>query len=191
MRFRMPKAVLNQTHSIRWIMAQWKMEPVKKKTEDGEDPSPFLAQRFDNGVFHITVQNEACRCLIASAPLPNGKNYPWKDGDAEYCVPTDGTGSSDNTCTSGLTVKYGEEPRLESPAGKWTEMEYRVQAGDDALIEVYQNGRFIVSVKGHIGYPLDPDKGKPKTKFKFGHYRDFIPSTDDFNIDWIKISDAK
>jgi Polysaccharide lyase len=192
LRFRMPDAVLNQTHSIRWIMAQWKMEPVKMNPGD-EDPSPFLAQRYDNGVFHITVQNAGCRCLVASAPLPNGKNYSWKDEEARYCVWTDGGAHDGQTCPSGLTLKYGDQPRLDSPSGQWVEMEYRVQTGDDATIEVHQNGRFIVSVKGHIGYPLDlaAGKPKPKTKFKMGHYRDYIPSTDEFEVDWMRITDVK
>ena len=44
--------------SARWVIAQWK-EP------DGE--SPFLAQRYDNGVLHVTVQNDDCRCVVAKA----------------------------------------------------------------------------------------------------------------------------
>lgn len=44
--------------SARWVIAQWK-EP------DGD--SPFLAQRYDNGVFHVTVQNDDCRCVVAKA----------------------------------------------------------------------------------------------------------------------------
>ncbi len=44
--------------SARWILAQFKEQT---------DESPFLALRFDDGVFHITVQDDAQRFTIASA----------------------------------------------------------------------------------------------------------------------------
>lgn len=45
--------------SARWILAQWKQER--------HGLSPFLAQRFDNGVLHVTVQSDHCRCAVAKA----------------------------------------------------------------------------------------------------------------------------
>ena len=44
--------------STRWVIGQWK---------EDSGANPFLAQRFDNGVFHITIQQNDCRILIASA----------------------------------------------------------------------------------------------------------------------------
>jgi len=46
------------TGSIRTVLGQWKAPG---------DRSPFLAQRFDNGVFHITVQDGDKRRTIVSA----------------------------------------------------------------------------------------------------------------------------
>lgn len=48
-----------KTGSLRTVISQWKAP---------NDESPFLAQRFDNGVFHITVQDgEKSRRTVASA----------------------------------------------------------------------------------------------------------------------------
>ncbi|WP_068081728.1 heparin lyase I family protein [Polycladidibacter stylochi] len=44
--------------STRWVIGQWKEQ---------SGGSPFLAQRFDNGVFHITVQHNDTRQLVAKA----------------------------------------------------------------------------------------------------------------------------
>jgi hypothetical protein len=44
--------------SVRTVIGQWKAPG---------DVSPFLAQRFDNGVFHITVQDGDRRMTIAAA----------------------------------------------------------------------------------------------------------------------------
>jgi hypothetical protein len=46
------------TGSARTIIGQWKAP--------GDD-SPFVAQRFDNGVFHITVQDNDIRRVVAKA----------------------------------------------------------------------------------------------------------------------------
>ena len=46
------------TGSIRTVLGQWKAPG---------DGSPFLAQRFDNGVFHITIQDGPNRRTVASA----------------------------------------------------------------------------------------------------------------------------
>ena len=81
-RFRMPESIEDTIHSVRWVTAQWKQTTVDEsyRAEFGEGwgPSPFLAQRFDNGVLHVTVQDEHCRCLVAWADHP-GKPA-WKDG---------------------------------------------------------------------------------------------------------------
>ena len=54
------------TGSLRTVLGQWKAP---------EDQSPFLAQRFDNGVFHITIQDGPVRRTVASAeePRPSGR----------------------------------------------------------------------------------------------------------------------
>lgn len=57
--------------STRWVIGQWKEET---------DRSPFLAQRYDNGVFHITIQSNDKRMLIAcAAGNPNAVTVLGKD----------------------------------------------------------------------------------------------------------------
>ena len=127
----------------------------------------------DDGVFHVTVQDEHCRCKVASAPNPDGSTDVWSDGKAQYCVwskPTD----EGRPCPAALEVKYGANPVLPSALGQWVEMSYRVQASrsGNAVIEVHADGKFIVQVTGKIGYEPDPEKLPVKTKFKVGHYRE-------------------
>jgi hypothetical protein len=191
LRFRMPAKVKDQTHSIRWVIAQWKQEPVAKKY--GEEfgakwgPSPFLAQRYDDGVLHVTVQDEHCRCLVASAPHPNGRTFDWTSGPAKECKSTH-PANEGAACSSTLQLKFADNPVLESPAGRFVDMKYIVQAGRESgsQIDIFQDGRFIVSVSGKIGYDVDPS-AKPVAKFKIGHYRDYMPFDYVMDIDSIKI----
>jgi Polysaccharide lyase len=191
MRFRMPASVEDRTNSIRWVIAQWKQEPLsdsyKSQFGKGEGPSPFLAQRFDDGVLHITVQDEFCRCRVASAPNPDGSTDEWRDGPAQYCVWTKSPGEG-KPCRADLQVKYGANPILPSPLGQWVEMSYRVEAGRSgkAAIEVYAGKRFIVRITGEIGYQPNPHMPS-LTKFKVGHYRDYMPFVNAIEIDWLKV----
>lgn len=191
MRFRMPAQVEDRTNSIRWVIAQWKQEPLSDAYNSqfgkGAGPSPFLAQRFDDGVLHVTVQDVFCRCKVASAPNPDGSTDDWRDGPAQYCVWTKSPGEG-KPCRADLQVKYGASPILPSPLGRWVEMSYRVEAGRSgkAAIEVYADKRFIVRVTGKIGY--EPNPQMPSlTKFKIGHYRDYMPFADVMDIDWLKV----
>jgi hypothetical protein len=160
MRFRMPAKIEDRTNSIRWVIAQWKQEPLsdsyRSQFGKGAGPSPFLAQRFDDGVLHVTVQDEFCRCKVASAPNPDGSTDNWRDGPAQYCMWTKSPGEGE-PCRANLQVKYGANPILPSPLGQWVEMSYRVEAGrsGNAAIEVYAGKRFIVRVTGKIGYAPD------------------------------------
>ncbi|MEN0041033.1 MAG: heparin lyase I family protein, partial [Pseudomonadota bacterium] len=54
--------------STRWVIGQWKEE---------SKASPFVAQRFDNGVFHITVQNNDKREVVAAAPGNYNASYAF------------------------------------------------------------------------------------------------------------------
>ena len=61
-----------RTGSTRWVIGQWKEE---------NRASPFLAQRFDNGVFHITVQTNDQREVIAAAPGDYDAKFPFYSAD--------------------------------------------------------------------------------------------------------------
>ena len=185
LRFRMPAVIQDTKNSVRWVIAQWKQEPVSPAYGD---PSPVLAQRFDDGVLHVTVQDGDCRCRVASAPLPDGSIWPAKPGLAHDCISTR-RGDPDNTaCTPDLTLEYGADPVLPSARGTWVDMQYRVQMSRSkaAAIEIHADGRFIVRVTGKIGY--EPAPGKiSQTKFKIGHYRDYLPSVDTMDIDRVEV----
>lgn len=115
LRFRMPKDVGDKTNSIRWVTAQWKQEPVSDeyKKEFGDDwgASPFLAQRFDNGVLHITVQDEiaavwsrprlisTARCFNGTAARRNIASRPGPKTRKEKDVrPTSGWSMGETPC---------------------------------------------------------------------------------------------
>jgi hypothetical protein len=188
MRFRMPAVIQDTKNSVRWVIAQWKEEPISPAYED---PSPVLAQRFDDGVLHVTVQDEDCRCRVASAPLPDGSIWPARPGVARDCISTRPRDPDNTACTANLTVEYGADPVLPSPRGAWVDIQYRVQMSRSkpAAIEIYANGRFIARVTGKIGY--EPAPGKiPQTKFKIGHYRDYLPSVDTMDIDRVEVERA-
>ena len=98
LRFRMPAVIQDTKNSVRWVTAQWKQEPISPAYKD---PSPVLAQRFDDGVLHVTVQDGDCRCRVASAPMPDGSIWPARPGVAHDCISTR-LGDPDNTaCTAG------------------------------------------------------------------------------------------
>lgn len=203
-RFRMmPETGGNKRDPIRWVIAQWKQEPAKqvfnsdihkdeslKAVAAGEkwQASPFLAQRFDGGVFHLTVQAGDCRCIVASA---DGNKYAWKnEGAPPDCRFTFPLSLEDRECKSSLILEFaGEKPRLASPTGFWTEMKYRIKGGQGSqggTIEVWQDGKLIVNVTGPIGYGDVADK-PPQQKFKFGHYRDVMNTTDMMDIDRVDV----
>jgi hypothetical protein len=191
-RFRMPAAIEDRTNTVRWVTAQWKQEPIsdtyRQQFGDEWAPSPFLAQRFDNGVLHVTVQDEHCRCKIASAPNPDGSNPVWTDGPARYCASTKPGDPDNSSCTPNLNLTYGPNPVLPTALGQWVEMRYRAQASRSgaAIIEIYAGDRFIVRATGKIGY--EPHAGERSgTKFKIGHYRDYLPSAHTMDIDWLRI----
>ena len=56
--------------SNRTVIGQWKAP---------RDNSPFLAQRFDNGVFHITVQDGPNRVTVASAKGNPDRLFEFQD----------------------------------------------------------------------------------------------------------------
>ncbi|MGI9406584.1 MAG: heparin lyase I family protein, partial [Hyphomicrobiaceae bacterium] len=152
--------------NTRWISGQWKQDT---------DGSPFLSQRFDRGVFHLSVHDEDCRVLIAKA-----------GGDLEDIGTTIDTGKIDKhafhankqtyRCDTDLIVEPGKNPILPDPYRNWVDMTYRVRGGlgGTGLIEVWANKRFIVRVRGSIGYR---EVSGPNQFFKFGIYRDLMPGT--------------
>lgn len=134
--------------TARMVLGQWKQT-------NGE--SPYLAQRFDNGVFHITVQDGACRKSIAKAPGNTGEMPELLSSQ----------------CVADIKVEppLGTNP-LPDPYESWVDMVYRVRGGLDGsgIIEVWANGKFIARATGKIGH-AEGDQDY----FKFGIYRRCTP----------------
>lgn len=185
--------------SSRWIMAQWKYAPASEWPHDYSQ-NPFLAQRFDNGVFHITAQRDRCRCMVAVAD----GDPDLKTDDPSLPAAPEGQGQralkksqplkctrKDKACTpEGFTVwttDGGEPPLLPDPRKGWVTMSYRVKplGAEQGQIDVYANGRFIVRMSGHVGHD---GLGPSRMKFKFGAYRDRITGTHHMDVDRICIS---
>ena len=152
--------------TTRWVIGQWK---------EDSGASPFLAQRYTAGVFHITVQDNDCRAVIARSgttkdaflkTMTEGtySDFPFVTDDKTY------------TCTHAISVEYGDNPILPDPLNAWVDMAYFVKGGRDGsgLIEVWANGRFIARVTGAIG---SDDVHGPTQYFKIGMYRDPMPGT--------------
>lgn len=179
--------------SVRWVIGQWKQE---------SGGSPFLAQRFDNGIFHITVQRNADRILVTKAPgNPNARsmgpdqrgfmvhqkrirrvswggidtwpiNSDVDRGPHQVFLFNGGFGKNLDT---DIVVELGADPVLPDPKLDWVDMVYRVRGGVDGtgLIEIWANGVFKARVRGTIG---NDDSAGPTQYFKFGLYRDIHDS---------------
>lgn len=157
------------TGAVRWVIGQWK--------EENSRFSPFLAQRFDNGVFRITVQDNDCMVRIAQAPGDPDRQRMM--GPPVGRIATAGRSTADmelgrtmlGPCGNSIRVTPGETMgMLPSPTEGWVDMVYRVRRGraGQGLVEVWANGRSVVSVTGSIGN----DGTGPRSYFKIGMYRD-------------------
>lgn len=161
--------------SQRWVIAAWKQEA---------DGSPFLAQRFDQGVFHITLESGATRVLLATARIA-ARSFPQ--------LLRDGLGStfafiSDQNLYSGttdVTLEYGDDPILPDPRKGYVDMLYRVKGGlnGDGVVEVWANGKFIVRATGTIGVPSRPGA---RQYLKLGHNRSPMPGTSTVYFDDVR-----
>jgi hypothetical protein len=171
--------------SARWVISQWKFA----NTPRGASDSPFLAQRFDNGVLHLTIEDDHCRCLVAKADgdpdrmshaqvtpaLPGAKLHPVPPLACRTTAPGPDEGKP---CVPKHLKLFCSDPSgipsLPDPKTDWVRMTYYIEGKglEGTRIDVYANGRLVVRAKGDIvpGLPL-PNQ----LKFKFGHYRDKIP----------------
>ncbi len=154
------------TGSTRWQIAGWKQEA---------DGSPFVAQRFDNGIFHITLESGTSRVLVAATM---GDSRSFFEAVKAGLVKTMGFVSEPEKYDGmdDVTITYGENPILPDPRKGWVDMVYHIKGGldHDGLVEVWANGRFIARATGTIG--LRNAEG-PSEYFRFGHNRAPMPGT--------------
>ncbi len=154
------------TSDTRWQIASWKQET---------DGSPYLAQRFDNGVFHITLESGKSRVLIATAAgKPEGFISAMSKGlmsQFGFLSQKDKYDGDDD-----ITLAYGEHPILPNPQKGWVDMMYHIKGGlnDDGFIEIFANGNFVARATGTIGIK---DFSGPTQYFRFGHNRAAMPGT--------------
>jgi|GEM_PF-978780 hypothetical protein len=189
LRIRMPEKIANTTDSIRWVIAQWKHDWRKRLWQTSQNP--FLAVRFDDGVIHVTVQDESCRCLVASAAHPDPKKNisEWKNGVPNSCRYT--VKRLVTHCKPSFSVTYTDPTRpLTSALGQWITLKFVVNPSrKNGSIEIYDGDFKVAEISGKIGYR--PAVGNPSIKFKFGQYRDYQPTEDPMDIDWLSVRPLK
>lgn len=175
--------------SRRFVVGQWK---------GPGDGSPMLAQRFDNGIFHITVQDNDIRYVIASA---EGDPDAIESAQQEPANPVEGLATAvDDPAPerhfgdAGIKVIPEPNAALPDPRKGWVDMVYRIKPGrtdneygpkQAGEIDVWANGRKIVSVRGNIGATLKADNplALKGPYFKFGIYRLRQPGVVRFGFD--------
>jgi hypothetical protein len=180
--------------SRRFVIGQWK---------GPGDASPMLAQRFDNGIFHITVQDNDTRYVIASAEgdpdaiVPVQQELALQEpAHSVEDLPAAAYGPTPGRYLGDSDIKIIPEPNavLPDPRKGWVDMVYRLKPGRTdneygpkrlGAIDVWANGRKIVSVRGNIGTTLKKDNPLPLIGpyFKFGIYRLRQPGVVRFSFD--------
>ncbi|HEY0835425.1 MAG TPA: heparin lyase I family protein [Azospirillum sp.] len=146
---------------VRLVVGQWK---------GWGNASPFVAQRFKNRRFHITIQNDAlpedgggeCRILLAyqgePAPQPESFRHTTRETTAEPCA---------------RDVRVERFAPLPDPFDRWVDMVYHIRPSleSDGIVEVWADGVPIARATGRIGQRLFDDV----QYFNFGPYRDKAP----------------
>jgi hypothetical protein len=162
----------------RYLIAQWKRE-IDPGAEG--DFSPFLALRMRKGKLFATVEtNYLAQGAIEkpSDPCGAGAVPVWLRPDTNQMralVATEASWTPEDgklyaSCTSAIQViNHGNN--LPQPNSGWIDFAIYTKPGPDGSgrIELFANGKPIVTVKGHIGH-ADQGLG-PNQYFKFGPYR--------------------
>jgi len=163
----------------RYVIAQWKREIAGTLG----DFSPFLALRLNRGKLFATVETNLVRAARGgfrgqATCCEAGETAVWlrpETNQTRALVATDALWTSDDgkcfsTCTSDI-VAIPRGNSLPSPASGWIDFVVYSKPGPDGTghIEIFANGKWIVTVKGRIGHS---DKGLGQFQyFKFGPYR--------------------
>jgi hypothetical protein len=166
----------------RLVIGQWKGD---------FDKSPMIAQRFTQHHFSITVEqdNDApggdlrdvqCRIYVAQDDHPPTGE---EEDQPRHLRPSSALGAfidsvahdlaeaiHDPSYTCARDVQLKHYNNLPDPFGRWTRMLYHIKLTADStgFVEVWANGKPIVSASGRIG--LRADRAGTQ-RFKFGPYR--------------------
>lgn len=164
----------------RYLIAQWKRE-IEPGAEG--DFSPFLALRLRYGKLFATVESNYLPPLEAgkdgvAATCEDGGTPVWlrpETNQMRALVATDARWNlSDGNLYHGCTDKIlvtDHGNKLPDPRSGWIDFAIFTKPGPDGTghIEIYANGKPIVTVTGFIGH-ADEGLGE-KQYFKFGPYR--------------------
>jgi hypothetical protein len=168
------------TGDQRWQIGGWKQET---------DGSPFLAQRFDNGVFHVTLESGDSRVLVATSAGEAESFFAQLRNDilSRFAFVSE---ASKYDGRDDVSIEYGPDPILPDPRLGWVDMVYRVKGGlaGDGIVEVWANGSFIARATGTIGVL---DAADPTQYFRFGHNRAPMPGTATIHIDRFRRGSSK
>lgn len=159
----------------RYLIAQWKREI--DPGADG-DFSPFLALRLNEGRLFATVEANLQDVSANGPSCPSGHAPVWlrpETNQTRALVATDVAwtplvDSRFAACTDKIKVTPRGNP-LPLPDSGWIDFAIYALPGPkgDGHIELFANGKWVVTVKGTIGHG---DKGLgPNQYFKFGPYR--------------------
>jgi hypothetical protein len=167
----------------RYLIAQWKRE-IGPEAEG--DFSPYLAFRVTRGKLFLTVEtNYQPPSMLPGdgiADCPAGQTPAWLRPNTNQMrllvAASDGFGNDDdarfNACTDRTTHIDRGNP-LPAPSADWVDFAIWSRPGPDGdgHLEVFADGKWIVTVKGNVGHN---DKGLGENQyFKFGPYRDGAP----------------
>jgi hypothetical protein len=145
----------------RWMLGAWKQEV---------EGSPFLAMRFESGVFYITLESATTRVMLGSTLIDARAFIQIMKGgeDKKFDFITD---PELYIGESGITLSHGKMKYLPDPRNGWVDLIFRIKGGlkGDGIVEVYANDQFVVRASGKIG--VDAPVGS-KQYMRLGHRRD-------------------
>jgi len=152
----------------RLVIGQWKA-PI--------DDSPFVAQRFTGGLYHVTLDVDSkerdpvtskpygCKLLLAfENDMAKAQSLTL---DSPLHCETKSGGPSD--LTPAHAIKLERFDYLPAPFARWTDLVFHVKGGPDGIVELWADGKLIARATGFVGH--DGAMGLPQY-FKFGPYRD-------------------
>ncbi len=165
----------------RVVLGQWK---ASYDDDDEVDYSPFLSQRLTGGFYHITLDVDArrrtndddgkletCRLLLAFAGGPPSPMDP--ELDLERPVQCEARlEHQDLELAPVEAVQIERYAYLPRPFDRWTDLIFRVKAGEDGIVQVWADGVLVAAARGWIGHKAGLGT---RQYFKFGPYRDPAP----------------
>jgi len=157
--------------TTRWMLGGWKQEA---------DGSPFLAMRFEGGVFYITLESAQTRIMLGSTLVDaRGFLQVVKEQGQKFGFITD---SSLYLTDSGIRLKHGKVKYLPDPRSGWVDLMFRIKGSLDGqgIVELYANGNFVVRASGKIG--VEAPAGS-RQYLRLGHRRDRAGTGADLLID--------